>query len=80
MRKLTPKQESFCQKYVEIGCKSLAYRVSYNTIPPKVEYSLSGDGHEFRGAILPLLRWAAGRDGSILEPCMPGCKRHKVIS
>ena len=60
--------------------QGLADRVSYNTIPPKVEYSLSRDGHEFREAILPLLRWAAGRDGGILEPCMPGCKRHKDIS
>ena len=59
--------------------QGLVDRVSYNTIPPKVEYSLSRDGHEFRGAILPLLRWAAGRDGDILEPCMPGCKRHKVL-
>ncbi len=60
--------------------QGLADRVSYNTIPPKVEYSLSRDGHEFREAILPLLRWAAGRDGGIQEPCMPGCKRHKVLS
>ena len=57
--------------------QGLAERVSYNTIPPKVEYSLSRDGHEFREAILPLLRWAAGRDGGTHEVCMPGCKRHK---
>jgi DNA-binding HxlR family transcriptional regulator len=56
--------------------QGLAERVSYNTIPPKVEYSLSEDGREFREAILPLLRWAAGRDGGIQEPCVPGCKRH----
>ena len=56
--------------------QDLADRVSYNTIPPKVEYSLSGDGHEFREAILPLLRWAASRDDGIQEPCVPGCKRH----
>ena len=56
--------------------QGLAERVSYNTIPPKVEYSLSDDGQEFREVILPLLRWAAGRDGEILEPCVPGCKRH----
>ena len=58
--------------------QGLVDRVSYNTIPPKVEYSLSGDGHEFRKVILPLLRWAASRDGDIQEPCMPGCKRHKA--
>ena len=58
--------------------QGLALRVSYNTIPPKVEYSLSREGHEFREAILPLLRWAAGRDGGAHEACMPGCKRHIV--
>ena len=56
--------------------QGLADRVSYNTIPPKVEYSLSKDGHEFREAILPLLRWAASRDDGIQDPCVPGCKRH----
>ena len=58
--------------------QNLATRVSYNTIPPKVEYSLSKEGHEFREAILPLLRWAAGREGGISEPCVPGCKRHST--
>jgi DNA-binding HxlR family transcriptional regulator len=56
--------------------QGLTERTSYNTIPPKVEYSLSEDGHEFREAILPLLRWAAGREGGIQEPCVAGCKRH----
>ena len=56
--------------------QGLAERVSYNTIPPKVEYSLSKDGYEFREAILPLLRWAAGREGESNDVCMPGCKRH----
>ncbi len=60
--------------------QNLATRVSYNTIPPKVEYSLSSEGQEFREAILPLLRWAAGREGGISEPCVPGCKRHITIS
>ena len=59
--------------------QGLADRVSYNTIPPKVEYSLSKEGYEFREAILPLLRWSASRGGGIQEPCMPGCKRHKVL-
>ena len=63
---------------VLVGQK-LAVRVPYNTIPPKVEYSLSSDGYEFREAILPLLMWAAGRDGGIQEPCVPGCKRHKTL-
>lgn len=59
--------------------QGLVDRESYNTIPPKVEYSLSRDGHQFREAILPLLRWAAGREDGIQEPCVPGCKRHRAI-
>lgn len=31
MAKLTPKQEKFCQKYIETGNASEAYRQSYNT-------------------------------------------------
>ncbi|UNU73273.1 terminase small subunit [Moraxella nasovis] len=30
MAKLTPKQEQFCQKYIELGNASEAYRQSYN--------------------------------------------------
>ena len=56
--------------------QKLVVRVPYNTIPPKVEYSLSRDGHDFRESILPLLRWAASRDDGVQEPCIPGCKRH----
>ena len=59
--------------------QNLAVRVPYSTIPPKVEYSLSRDGYEFREAILPLLVWAASREGDIQEPCIPGCKRHKTL-
>jgi DNA-binding HxlR family transcriptional regulator len=59
--------------------QGLVERVSYNTVPPKVEYSLSKDGYEFREAILPLLRWAANRNDGIVEPCVPRCYRHKFI-
>ena len=35
----------------------LVKRTSYNVIPPKVEYSLSKKGMEFREVIYPLLSW-----------------------
>ena len=37
MNKLTPKQESFAKKYIELGNASEAYRQSYNagTMPPE---------------------------------------------
>lgn len=36
---------------------SLVERTAFNIIPPKVEYSLSAKGREFREVIYPLLSW-----------------------
>ena len=35
--KLTPKQEAFCQAYIQTGKKSAAYRMSYNCSKMKNE-------------------------------------------
>lgn len=35
--KLTPKQEAFCQDYIQTGNKSAAYRMSYNCSKMKNE-------------------------------------------
>lgn len=40
----------------------LIKRKSFAEIPPRVEYSLTEDGKEFRNSIIPLLRWAATRN------------------
>ncbi|WP_102789498.1 terminase small subunit [Stenotrophomonas bentonitica] len=37
MRALTPKQESFCQRYLETGNASEAYRLCYSTTAAKPE-------------------------------------------
>jgi len=37
MLKLTPKQEKACQKYIELGDKSAAYRSAYNCSRMKPE-------------------------------------------
>lgn len=42
--------------------KQLIKREAYAETPPRVEYSLTKDGHELREAIIPLLTWAARRD------------------
>ena len=47
----------------------LVKRESFNEIPPRVEYSLTRDGKELRKAIMPLLRWAAGRSSYTKEKC-----------
>jgi Predicted transcriptional regulators len=36
----------------------LVLRESYHEIPPRVEYSLTEEGHELREALVPLLAWA----------------------
>lgn len=36
----------------------LVTREQYNEIPPRVEYSLTQDGHEVRDRLKPLLKWA----------------------
>jgi len=36
----------------------LILRESYHEIPPRVEYSLTGEGKELREALVPLLMWA----------------------
>jgi len=43
--------------------EGLVSRESFSEIPPRVEYSLTVDGMEFRKAIIPLLNWAAERNG-----------------
>lgn len=52
--------------------EGLVGRESFNEIPPRVEYRLTKVGLEFREAILPLIRWAAYRDGWDAGRC-PSC-------
>jgi len=47
----------------------LVERQSFNEIPPRVEYRLTEDGKEFRKAVLPMIRWAATRDGWDTRQC-----------
>ena len=54
----------------------LVEREAFNEIPPRVEYQLSKDGLEFRVAILPLIKWAAQREGWNTELCPSNCDMH----
>jgi len=42
----------------------LLKRESFAEIPPRVEYSLTEDGRGLREAVVPILKWAATRQGS----------------
>jgi DNA-binding HxlR family transcriptional regulator len=44
--------------------EQLIKRTSFAEIPPRVEYSLTKDGQGLREAIVPILKWAATRQGS----------------
>ena len=54
----------------------LVERVAYNEIPPRVEYCLSEEGHRFREAVVPLIRWAAEREGWNNHCCPSTCEMH----
>lgn len=51
----------------------LVAREYFNEIPPRVEYRLTQDGQSFRTAIVPLIRWAAQREGWNAEHCPSTC-------
>jgi DNA-binding HxlR family transcriptional regulator len=65
----------------ELQAEGLIKRESFPEIPPRVEYSLTGDGTELRRSIIPLLRWAAARCTTDKERCAKTYKRipaHRV--
>ena len=49
--------------------EGLLKRKSFAEIPPRVEYSLTKDGKGLREAVVPLLNWAATRQGSKRKKC-----------
>lgn len=79
LRGISPKTLSDTLK--KLQTEGLIRRESFSEIPPRVEYSLTDDGIEFRKAILPLIKWAATRDGMRLERCAltyRGMPAHRV--
>jgi DNA-binding HxlR family transcriptional regulator len=57
----------------ELQAEKLINRESFAEIPPRVEYSLSQDGMELGGAIIPLIKWAASREHDERK-CASTCK------
>lgn len=56
---ISPKTLSDALK--ELRDEGLVERKAFAEVPPKVEYSLTGEGWRLRAAILPLMEWAAER-------------------
>ncbi|MFJ1791782.1 winged helix-turn-helix transcriptional regulator [Kitasatospora griseola] len=45
----------------ELTADGVVRRVSYDEVPPRVEYSLTEDGHRLNDALRPLATWARER-------------------
>jgi len=55
--------------------EQLLKRESFAEIPPRVEYSLTEDGQGLREAVVPILKWAATRQGSKRKRCALAFKK-----
>ncbi len=53
--------------------ENLIHRESFPEIPPRVEYSLTGDGEKLCEAVLPLIQWAEERDTIDRHRCRGNC-------
>jgi DNA-binding HxlR family transcriptional regulator len=53
----------------ELHKQGLINRESFNEIPPRVSYSLTKDGMNLREAIMPILKWATLRKGTVVAHC-----------
>jgi DNA-binding HxlR family transcriptional regulator len=60
--------------------ENLIHRESFSEIPPRVEYSLTGDGEKLCEAVLPLIRWAEQRDTIDRHRCRGNCHDENVPS
>jgi len=53
----------------ELKNNDLVKREAFNEIPPRVDYTLTKDGEQLREAIVPILRWAISKKGTIIAHC-----------
>lgn len=53
----------------ELKNNDLVEREAFNEIPPRVDYTLTKDGEQLREAIVPILRWAISKKGTIIAHC-----------
>lgn len=67
LRPISPKTLADLLK--ELQREGLIARHAYNEIPPRVEYELTDEGKNLREAIIPLLKWAVAREGTVVVNC-----------
>jgi DNA-binding HxlR family transcriptional regulator len=49
--------------------ENLIDRETFNEIPPRVDYTLTKQGIKLREAIIPLLKWAISKKGTVVTHC-----------
>lgn len=59
LKGISPKTLADTLKELEFA--GIVRRQSFSEIPPRVEYTLTGDGVQLRKAIIPLIEWAVAR-------------------
>lgn len=67
IEKVSPKTLADTLKILERY--KLVRRESFNEIPPRVDYTLTKDGKALRKAIIPILRWALSKEGTVIAHC-----------
>ncbi|ARZ68599.1 hypothetical protein SMD11_2952 [Streptomyces albireticuli] len=62
-RRLLPgvSEKVLAQQLRELEADGIVHREVYDVVPPKVEYSLTGRGHELNAALAPLGAWGKER-------------------
>jgi DNA-binding HxlR family transcriptional regulator len=73
LRGISPK--TLADTLKQLQNEQLLKRDSFAEIPPRVEYSLTEDGRGLREAVVPILRWAATRQGSKNKKCSIAYKK-----
>jgi DNA-binding HxlR family transcriptional regulator len=53
----------------ELRIYNLVKREAFNEIPPRVDYTLTKDGEGLREAIIPVLKWAIAKKGTVVAHC-----------
>ena len=59
-------EKMLAQTLRTLEADGLVHRDAQPTIPPRVDYSLTGRGQELAGHLLPLVRWVGANAGDIV--------------
>ena|SRR3989442_1540741 len=62
-------QKTLADTLKELKNNNLIKREPFNEIPPRVDYTLTKEGEQLREAILPILRWAISKKGTVIAHC-----------